>query len=106
MTVLQAPTSHDHDGPDWCRLTALWLAQVPGTTAIMAKGLKPRQCILHFADHDEWYGDIHEAAYAYDLDSANLSGLVCRRKHGGRGVVKTAKGNMWPELVKKAKKNV
>jgi len=107
MTELKVPTSHDHDGPDWCRLTALWLAQREGSTKTLQRGVTPRPFVLHFPDHDEQFPSLQVAATMYDLDKNSVWNLLWRAKKAGvRPVLATPKGRAWPELLsKKAKIN-
>lgn len=107
MTALKVPTAHDHDGPDWCRLTALWLAQQEGSTTAYRKGRNPKPCVLHFADHEERFACVQDAADIYGVDHRNMTNLAWRVRHGHMGYITTPKGLAWPELVsKKAKNNV
>lgn len=106
MTALKAPERLDHDGPDWCRLTALWMQQREGSTMQYSKGRNPKTCILHFADHEETYECVRDAADMYGLDHRNLTNLAWRVRHGAQGFITTTKGKAWPEIVqKKAKIN-
>lgn len=101
MTELKVPTRHDHDGPDWCRLTSLWLAQREGSTKRYRKGVTPRPCVLHFADHDERFESIREAANTYDLEQDSLWNLIWRMDKSGKTYfVRTSMGKAWPELLK------
>lgn len=106
MTELKVPIASDHDGPDWCRLTALWLAQREGSTMLYSKGRNPKVCILHFTDHDERFDCVQDAADLYNVDHRALTNLAWRVKHGASGYIATLKGRAWPELLsKKAKIN-
>jgi hypothetical protein len=106
MTELKVPIASDHDGPDWCRLTALWLAQREGSTMKFQRGVKPRPFTLHFADHDEQFPSLQDAANRYNLDKNSVWNLLWRAKKAGiRPMLTTPKGKAWPELLaKKAKK--